>query len=239
METSMILSVGDDEKGRESKIKPDIEALVERNFAEGKSTALAHAHRESEESFWPIGLCIAWVLKRGRSPAVEVYAHHRLWMGVRQIEGWAGARTELIRALQAGRVTAIGICIESGKRAPLRAMDWLDLRVIQRGPYDEVCGPDVRGKYSLAYRDVRIATEQMREQWVERPIETTDAACLQWLKTLMTDRPKPRENDTKAALRREFPAVSERKFDSLFAQAARETGFSAWSRGGRRPRAKH
>jgi hypothetical protein len=227
------------------KIDPKVEALVERNLAEGKRATFARADRETEESFWPIGLCIAWVLKRGRAQAVEAYVQHRLEMGIRKNEDWAKARTELIRALQSGAVTAVGIRIESGKRTSIPPIDWLDLKVIQRGPLDEVCGPDVHGKYSPAYRDVRITKDQMREQWSEQPIEpaepdraASEKACLEWLKTRMTERPKPSEKDTKAVLLLEFPAVSERRFDSLFGQAVRETGSFAWSTGGRRPSAQ-
>ena len=111
-------------------------------------------------------------------------------------------------------------------------------QVAQRGPYDEIQRPD--GK--LAYRDVRIDADIVRKRWrPETPAIRTarqklevENAC----RAAIIERMRKAPNDPvpKATLKRDFPTISKRMFDGLYAEASRESGCGAWSRGGRRRR---
>jgi hypothetical protein len=104
---------------------------------------------------------VAWVLGRDSSKAARLYARHRLGIGVVHVKGWVDARTSLLRALAAGKVEALGVREADGQRVSIPALEWIDLRIQQRGPYDEVR----RADDSIAYPDVRIASVQMINAW--------------------------------------------------------------------------
>jgi len=116
--------------------------------------------------------------------------------------------------------------------------EWIDLRIQQRGSYDEVR----RADGSIAYREVKIAATMMHKEWPAETPATTGArqkqeqesACLKAVMELM--RAEPNEPIAKETLRAKFVGVSERAFDKLYTQAVRETGAAAWSKGGRRHR---
>ena len=69
-------------------------------------------------------------------------------MGVIHVDGWVGARTSLLRALTAGKIEALGVRRDDDQRVLIPAHEWIDLRIQQRGPYDEVG----RADGSIAYR---------------------------------------------------------------------------------------
>jgi hypothetical protein len=150
-----------DPAGREQKIDPQVEALGNRGLKEGMRSTKLYALERSKDPFWPIGFCVAWVLGRDTSKAVRFYARHRLGIGVVHVKGWVDARTSLLRALAAGKVEAFGVREADGLRVSIPALEWIDLRIQQRGPYDEVR----EANDSIAYHDVRIASVQMLNAW--------------------------------------------------------------------------
>jgi hypothetical protein len=150
-----------DPAGRGQKIDPQIQALVDRGLKEGMRSTTLYALERSKDPFWPIGFCVAWVLGRDTSKAVRLYARHRLGIGVVHVKGWVDGRTSLLRALAAGKVEALCVREADGRRVSISAPEWIDLRIQQRGPYDEVR----RADDSIAYHDVRIASEQMLNAW--------------------------------------------------------------------------
>jgi transcriptional regulator GlxA family with amidase domain len=95
---------------------------------------------------------------------------------------------------------------------------------------------------SIAYRDVRVAATQMRQEWrpetqavkTTRERRASEKACLARLKELM--RANPTAPVPKARVRPDFANVSARTFDRLYSQAVRDSGASAWGAPGRRPR---
>jgi hypothetical protein len=82
------------------------------------------------------------------SDASQLYARHRLGMGVIHVDGWVGARTSLLRALAGGKIEALGVRPDDNQRVSIPAHEWIDLRIQQRGPHDEVG----RADGSIAYR---------------------------------------------------------------------------------------
>jgi hypothetical protein len=243
--------------GIEDKEDPRLKALIVRDLENGMVVNKKHADKLMGDPFWPIGLCVAWVLGGDPSEAAELYARHRLGMGVIHVDGWVRARTSLLRALTGGKIEARGVRPNDDQRVSIPAHEWIDLRIQQRGPYDEVG----RADGSIAYRDVKVASAGMRVEWlapeaakaeapqkqeseaVERPAETpamtragdqreNDLACLESLKERM--RANPNAPVPKKKLRLEFPEVSGRAFHQLFRQAVRETRCFAWSKAGRR-----
>ena len=200
---------------------------------------ITYALGQIDEPFWPIGLCIAWVRGRGKSKAALFFARRMVFGEARPSKDWADARTMLLRALAGSRVSALGLRSQDEQRVSIRALEWIDLRIEQRGLFDEVRDRD---GLMIAYRDVRIAAESMRQEWpaetaaAKRAREKLDAerVCLEALKQRMTE--KPNEPVAKKTLVREFPAISGRALDRCYARAARETGAVAWSKAGRRRR---
>jgi hypothetical protein len=150
-----------DPAGRGQKIDPQIQALVDRGLKEGMRSTTLYALERSKDPFWPIGFCVAWVLGRDTSKAVRLYARHRVGIGVVHVKGWGDARTSLVSALAAGKVEALGVRDADGRRVSIPAPEWIDLRIQQRGPYDEVRGADD----SIAYHDVKIVSVQMLNAW--------------------------------------------------------------------------
>jgi hypothetical protein len=144
-----------------AEIDPPFKALIDRGLKEGMRSTKLYALERSKDPFWPIGFCVAWVLGRDSSKAVRLYARHRLGIGVVYVKGWIDARTSLLRALATGEVEALGVRVADGRRVSIPALEWIDLRIQQRGPYDEVRQADD----SIAYRDVRIASVQVRNAW--------------------------------------------------------------------------
>ena len=51
-----------EERDPEDRGDPVVKALIERNLEEGRSVATAHARQQLDGPYWPIGLCVAWVL---------------------------------------------------------------------------------------------------------------------------------------------------------------------------------
>ena len=241
----------------EDKVDPFVKGLVARDLEKGMGAMMVYAQRLSEDPFWPIGLCVAWVLGGDPSEATQLYARHRLGNGVIHVDGWVGARTSLLRALTAGKIEALGVRPDDDQRVSIPAHEWIDLRIQQRGPYDEVG----RADGSIAYRDVKVASAGMHAEWpapeaakaeapekqeseaVEPPAETpamrrardkakSENGCQEALEERM--RANPNDPVPKGKLRLEFPEVSGRAFHQLFRQAVRETRCLAWSRAGRR-----
>jgi hypothetical protein len=46
----------------EDKVDPFVKGLVARDLEKGMGAMMIYAQRLSEDPFWPIGLCVAWVL---------------------------------------------------------------------------------------------------------------------------------------------------------------------------------
>jgi hypothetical protein len=229
------------------KIDPQLKTLIDRDLKKGMKVTKIYALERSKDPFWPIGFCVAYVLGGDPSEAAQLYARHRLGNGVIHVDGWVGARTSLLRALTAGKIEALGVRRDDDQRVLIPAHEWIDLRIQQRGPYDEVGGADG----SIAYRDVKVASAGMHAEWpapeaakaeapdkqeseaVERPAETpamkrardrheNERACQGALMERM--RANPNDPVRKEKLRLEFPKVSGRAFDGLFSQASLETG---------------
>ena len=87
----------------EDKVDPVVKAQVARGLEEGMGAMMIYAQRLSDDPFWPIGLCVAWLLGRDRPEGVRLYARHRLGIGVIPVVGWADARTSLLRGLATAR----------------------------------------------------------------------------------------------------------------------------------------
>jgi hypothetical protein len=215
---------------------PHLKALIARDLEKGMGVAKKYADKLIGDAFWPIGLCVAWVLGGDPSEAAQLYARHRLGMGVIHVDDWVRARTSLLRALTEGKIEALGVRPDDDPRVSIPAQEWIDLRIQQRGPYDEVG----RADGSIAYRDVRIAAALMKMEWPAatpatnraRDQQENERACQKALMERM--RANPNDPVPKKKLRLEFPEVSGRAFHQLFRQAVRETQCLAWSSAGRR-----
>jgi hypothetical protein len=143
------------EPEREKKKDSLLRTLVDRDLKERMGAPVARARQRSEDPFWPVGLCIAWVLARGRSEAVELYARHRVGLGVREVDGWREAQTAVLRALASGRIKASGFRPQDGVRVPVE-------------------GHARRLDGSIAYSDVRIEALEIRQEWrIETPAAKT------------------------------------------------------------------
>ena len=127
---------------------PHLKALIARDLEKGMGVTKKYADKLIGDPFWPIGLCVAWVPGGDPSDASQLYARHRLGMGVIHVDGWVGARTSLLRALAGGKIEALGVRPDDNQRVSIPAHEWIDLRIQQRGPHDEVG----RADGSIAYR---------------------------------------------------------------------------------------
>ena len=225
----------------ESRVEARIKALIDRDLGERTGAAIAYAREQLEGPYWPIGLCIAWIMSADPDAAVELYARHRVGMELTPVDGWGEAQMKLVRELKAGHVEAWGNRSEGGERVAIGRQEWIDLRIVQRGPYDEVRRLDG----SIAYRDVRIEAAAIRKACPPetpalksaRDKRARERVCLAALTQLMKE--APNDPVPKLEVKRRFPDVSKRAFDRLFTQAAGESGCVAWSKGGRRPRGTH
>jgi len=151
---------------------------------------------------------------------------------------FVGAREELLTALRQGSVAASGRVDLQRQREDIKAIEWLDLRLVRYGSHDRFC----RDEASVAYIDVRVDAEQVRAIWpalspgqskVRRTIakETQAKRKLIGLILERPDVPIP-----KPQLRPDFPGLSERAFNKIFLEAVVEAMAPAWSAPGRRPK---
>ena len=69
---------------------------------------IVFARRQSDKPFWPLGLCIAWVMRHDLVQAVKLFARRRLGLQYDRDE-WATARTKLQNRLGEGRIQAFGL----------------------------------------------------------------------------------------------------------------------------------
>lgn len=215
---------------------PVFKALLEHDLNEGMGVALAYARAQAGKPHWPIGLCIAWVHAREEEEATSLYARHRVGTELRPIDGWPAACASVQHALMAGRIQGFGLCSDGSNRIAIAPHEWIDVKIRQRGPFDEMRGANG----SISWRDVRIPKASAVKEWpAESPTirqkRERERSCLEALKQRMAtnlDRPI-----AKKTLRLEFPGVAERPFDALFSKAVAETGATAWSTGGRRRKA--
>lgn len=113
-------------------------AQIEWDLKEHMRIPTDYARERSKEPFWPIGLCVAWALRPNVSEAAVLYARHRVGLGIREVNGWREAQATLLRALVEARIEASGVRADDGKRVPVPALEWIDLRIVQRGQFDEV-----------------------------------------------------------------------------------------------------
>jgi hypothetical protein len=223
----------------EARVDPRIKALIDHDLKERTGATIAYARRQLEGTYWPIGLCIAWIMSADADAAVVLYARHRVGTQLTCVDGWGEAQMKLVRELEAGQVEALGIRSERGDRVAIGRQEWIDLRIVQRGPYDEIRRPD----RSLAYRDVRIEAATIRKIWPpEAPAMKSvrerianENACRAALVLRMKE--TPNAPIPKWMLKPQFPDVSKKAFDRLFSGAARESGCAAWSKGGPRRQA--
>jgi hypothetical protein len=68
----------------------------------GVRATIEYARRQSDKPYWPLGLCIAWVISQDLVEAVKLFARRRLALQYDRNE-WANARTELMNRLGPGR----------------------------------------------------------------------------------------------------------------------------------------
>ena len=83
---------------------------------------------------------------------------------MRDIDGESGSFTSRVGATHGRHCFAhwrLGVRKADGRRVSIPVFKWIDLRIQQRGPYDELR----RADDSIAYRDVRIASVQMLNAW--------------------------------------------------------------------------
>jgi hypothetical protein len=231
----------------EARVDPRIRTFIDHDLKERTGATISYARRQLEGTYWPIGLCIAWIMSADPDAAVVFYARHRVGTELTCVDGWGEAQMKLVRELEVGQVEALGIRPEGGERVAIGRhervaigrQEWIDLRIVQRGPYDEIRRPD----RSLAYRDVRIEAATIRKIWPpETPAMKTvrerianENACGAAL--LLRMKETPNAPIPKSMLKPQFPDVSKKAFDRLYAEAARESGCAAWSKGGRRRQA--
>jgi len=76
----------------------DSNSQMRNQMEEGKGVATAHARQQLDRPYWPIGLCVAWVLGPDPTTAADLYANHRLGTELLPLDGWAEARTTLLHA---------------------------------------------------------------------------------------------------------------------------------------------
>jgi hypothetical protein len=193
-------------------------------------------------SYWPIGLCVAWILTRDPEVAASRYVRHRAWTELRTNDGWLEAQNQLIEALRKGSIEALALEDHhgDGARKAIPPPNWIDLKITQRGPFDEICRLDGRH----AYRDARIAAEQVCKLWPKlskasrtvREGYVREEACRVQLIAMMQS--SPNVPTPKAELRKKFVGLSTRRFDEIFTRAAADAKTPEWSRAGRRPRPK-
>ncbi|MFO1126567.1 MAG: hypothetical protein U1E25_15685 [Methylocystis sp.] len=149
--------------------------------------------------------------------AARRYARHQHWGEARAEDDWGGAREGLIEALKAGQLEAAGLPAEGGRRRSIPALNWFDLRIVQRGTYDEIRDRDGE----IGFRDVQIWAERVRELWPARTLARRAALSRQEVEAQFLE-----------ALSARMRANRHR----LFTQAAREMGANAWSAPGACPR---
>jgi hypothetical protein len=222
-----------------ARVDPRIKALIDHDLKEWTGATIVYARRQLQGTYWPIGLCIAWIMSADPDAAVVLYARHRVGTELTSVDGWGEAQMKLVRELEAGQVEALGMRSKRGERIAIARYEWIDLRIVQRGPYDEIRRPD----RSLAYRDVRIEAATIRKIWPpEAPAMKTvrkrianENACRAALVLRMKE--TPNAPIPKRMLKPQFPDVSKEAFDRLYSEAARESGCAAWSKGGRRRQA--
>lgn len=199
--------------------------------SDGSGAFQLYATQQFAEPYWPLGLCIAWVMERKEERAIATFVERLIGSGSVALECWPECRSALQRGLAGGEVTASGL--QDGVRIEIPPRDWIDLSIRQHGPYEEVWRATSRKDLSV----YRIAKKQMLERWPVQATTQKDASeklCLEALKALMMA--APRNPTPKRELIKRFPTVSRRAFDRIFSQASEETECSAWRRGGRRRR---
>jgi hypothetical protein len=199
--------------------------------SDGSGAFQLYATQQFAEPYWPLGLCIAWVMERNEERAIATFVARLIGSGSVTLERWPEARSALQRGLAGGEVTASGLQGEVRVEIPPR--DWIDLNIRQHGLYEEVWRATSKKNLSV----YRIAKKQMLEQWpvqVTRQKDESEKLCLEALKTLMMA--APRKPTPKRELIKRSPTVSRRAFDRIFSQASKESGCLAWRRGGRRRR---
>jgi hypothetical protein len=99
---------------------------------------IVFARRQSDKPFWPLGLCIAWLMSQDLVQAVKLFARLRLGLQYDRDE-WATARTKLMNRLGEGRIQAFGLPPRERKRIEISAVEWMDsvdhaARRVRRGP---------------------------------------------------------------------------------------------------------
>jgi hypothetical protein len=209
---------------------------IETANSDGLRVLIEFGRQAIDDAFWPFSLCVAWILTRDREAAVQRYAEHRC--GVRTESDWRGAQQSITEALLTGAVEAHAL--DGGSLQAVRRTipppAWIDLRLKQRGLYDEIWH---RGG-TLAYRDAQIDARRILQHWPRLDganAKVADklslhAACQAELERLM--RASPNDPVPKPKLLPEFPGVKPDAFDRLFSQAVQNTQAHAWSAPGRR-----
>jgi hypothetical protein len=113
--------IGDSTKPAPEKKEDPLNALIDQDLLERVGPAIAYARERSEDSSWPIGLCVAWALRQDVSEALVLYARHRVGLGVREVDGWREAKKALRRALVDARIEATCLRPDNGERIPIGA----------------------------------------------------------------------------------------------------------------------
>jgi hypothetical protein len=143
---------------------------------------------------------------------------------------------ELLAASRLGRVTASGRPDLLRPRKSIKAIEWLDLRLVRYGGHDRFC----RNEASVAYIDVFVDAERVRAIWptlspgqgkVGRAIAKDTGAKRQLIAFILE---RPSEPIPKAKLRPRFEEISERAFLRIYSEAVIEAKAPAWSAPGRR-----
>ena len=93
------------------------QALAECGLKGTLNSTFQHAFELTPNPYWPIGLCISWILTRELDAAAKRYARHRLWSEARSADGWSDALKVLVRRLAAGELEAVGLGCGDGRRA--------------------------------------------------------------------------------------------------------------------------
>lgn len=189
-----------------------------------------------EHPFWPIGLCIAWILKRQVEDAAERWRQHRMWSEVGFSDGWPDARDQLRKSLLGDEVNAVGVCQRDSLRVKIPAMEWLDLRLQQVGNRDVAYGLDEKPRYD----SIQIQTKQILELWpapstAERKVRlnvAAETACRKELIAMM--RAAPQQPIAKSVLKANFRDLGQNAFNRAFTNAVADASTPAWRAAGRR-----
>lgn len=189
------------------------------------------------EAYWPIELCIAWVITGSKPGAAAA------WLSLRfETEGhsdWVVAEAALLGDLRAGNLTAEAADVQ-GERRPLTEIEWRNLKLKRVGAHYQAHSPT--GQHQ--FRDIQLNASKLQKRHpgpsVAMLSRTTSIAAENAAKRVLIKSMKenPQFPTSKAELLRQsdFCQLSKRAFDRAYSAAVLEADAPAWGAAGRRPK---